>query len=103
MDEVLLILKQYLNSPIPNQLQDAIKQAIQEIEAQRAKRSRKIYNPEEFKAIFKVDDIIEGYSTNSLFKITAIGDRRFLAKRTDSNEEVAKTQCDASAAWRKPK
>ena len=46
------------------------------------------YSPEEFKALFKVGDLVCGWSTGKTVRITAIGHHRFLALGYGNREEV---------------
>lgn len=46
------------------------------------------HTPESFKALYKVGDIIESFSTCLQLKITAIGETRFLATDRRGRERV---------------
>lgn len=64
-------------------------------------KNRKLLTPESFKATFKTGDWIEGFGTCLIFKITAIGDKKFLYLDGNGQERVAK-MLNLFARWRIP-
>lgn len=69
---------------------------------------RRIIPIEEFKQTFKVGDLIEGYATNKIVKITAIGNEKFLyidpehGKTYFKYAERVSLILNTQAFWRKP-
>jgi hypothetical protein len=68
--------------------------------------NRKVMTPKEFKATFKIGDVICGYSTNKRVKITAIGEERFMYVSVDCASEKGKervAKMSVATGWAKSK
>lgn len=61
---------------------ESLEKTIKSFEGFNKQSYRKQFTPEEFKKVFKVGDKICGWSTGKVVIITAIGEKRFLAKCT---------------------
>ena len=55
----------------------------------------------EFKATFKIDDVIIGYSTNKKVRITGIGETRFLYKALEYQPNKERVASMTATAWKK--